>query len=62
MRTWLMRQPARWIPVGCLLLVAVVVAEEPGEPDYTDDLPRIPAVAAEQAAATMELAEGFGLS
>jgi putative membrane-bound dehydrogenase-like protein len=61
MKTWLMRQPARWIPVGCLLLVAVVVAEEPGEPDYTDDLPRIPAVAAEQAAATMELAEGFRL-
>jgi putative membrane-bound dehydrogenase-like protein len=48
----------------CGLVVAAALAAEPStpEPDYADDLPRIPQVAAADALATMEVADGFALS
>jgi hypothetical protein len=47
----------------CGLVVAAALAAEPStpEPDYADDLPRIPQVAAADALATMEVADGFAL-
>jgi putative membrane-bound dehydrogenase-like protein len=46
-----------------LLAVAVMAADPPpAQPDYADDLPRIPQVAADEAMATMEVAEGFTIA
>ena len=47
----------------CGLVVAAALAADPppAEPDYADDLPRIPQIAAADALATMEVADGFSL-
>lgn len=67
-RQHLTRRP--WAPAAAvsllsavlLWLVAPLVADEPtAEPDYARDLPRIGPVPADEALATMEVAEGFQL-
>lgn len=60
----LLHQRATWAAAcSCGLVVSAALAADPPptQPDYADDLPRIPQVAAADALATMEVAAGFSL-